>query len=168
MNAVRWQAVFIGGAFTGVLSALPLISAANLCCCLWVVGGGTVTSYLTQQGQPQPLQLADAAVGGFLAGVTGAFVYVVAMVPIQLVTAPLQRDLTEMFDSRDVPPEVLEILEQLSTSNLWAVVVGFMAMLFAGMVFSTVGGVIGALVFRREAAPPPPGAVEVLPPEAQN
>lgn len=163
MNAVRWQAALIGGAFTGVLSALPLISVANLCCCLWVVGGGTVTAYLMQQGQPQPLQLVDAALGGFLAGVIGAFVYAVAMVPIQLVTAPFQRGLTEMFDSRDVPPEMLEMLEQLSTNGLIATIVGFAAMLFAGMVFSTVGGVIGALVFRREA---PPGTVEVPSPEA--
>ena len=165
MNAVRWQAVLIGGAFTGVLSALPLISVVNLCCCLWVVGGGAVTAYLTQQGQPQPLQLIDAAVGGFLAGVTGAFVYAVVMVPIQLATAPFQRGLTDLFDSQDVPPEMLEMLEQLSTSSLWAVVFGFMAMLFAGMIFSTVGGVIGALIFRREASPPPPGTVEVLPPD---
>lgn len=163
MNAVRWQAALIGGAFTGVLSALPLISVANLCCCLWVVGGGTVTAYLMQQGQPQPLQLVDAALGGFLAGVIGAFVYAVAMVPIQLVTAPFQRGLTEMFDSRDVPPEMLEMLEQLSTNGLIATIVGFAAMLFAGMVFSTVGGVIGALVFRREALP---GTVEVRSPEA--
>ena len=26
----------------GVLSALPLVSAGNLCCCLWVIGGGAV------------------------------------------------------------------------------------------------------------------------------
>jgi len=38
-----------------VLSALPLISAGNLCCCLWVISGGLVAAYLLQQNQSTPI-----------------------------------------------------------------------------------------------------------------
>ena len=32
----------LGGLFIGVLSALPIVGAANCCCCLWVVSGGAL------------------------------------------------------------------------------------------------------------------------------
>ena len=38
----------------GVLSALPIISAGNACCCLWVVSGGVIAAYLL------PAEHADA------------------------------------------------------------------------------------------------------------
>ena len=39
----------------GALSALPFVNAGNLCCCLWVITGGVVASYLLQQNQSAPL-----------------------------------------------------------------------------------------------------------------
>ena len=30
----------------GVLSALPIVSAGNYCCCLWVISGGLVAAYV--------------------------------------------------------------------------------------------------------------------------
>ena len=44
-NAMLMPAVW-GGFFIGVLSALPIVGAANLCCCLWVICGGMVAAYL--------------------------------------------------------------------------------------------------------------------------
>ena len=160
-NRGRLQAVLIGGTFAGVLSALPLIELGNLCCCLWLVGGGGVASYLTQQSQPYPITPGDGAVVGFLAGVTGAFVSVLVAIPIQLVTAPFRDGMTEMLDMSDVPPEVLEIMEQVS-SGPGAIVVGFFITLAAGMIFATLGGLLGAVLFRREG--PPPGAGNIVPP----
>ena len=46
----------------GVLSALPLVAAGNLCCCLWVVSGGAIAAYLLQQNQSAPLHWAVEAV----------------------------------------------------------------------------------------------------------
>ena len=66
-NRGRLQAILIGGTFAGVLSALPLIELGNLCCCLWLVGGGGVASYLTQQNSPTPSRPATARVVGFQA-----------------------------------------------------------------------------------------------------
>ena len=164
MSQALLQPVLFGGLFMGVLSALPIISLGN-CCCLWVMGGGVVTAYLTQHGRPDPIQLGEGAFGGFLTGIFGAVVYAVVSLPIQFVTAPLQRGLMNgLLDSAaDVPPEVRELMESFgSGSGLGAVVVGFFFMLAVGMVFSTLGGLLGALIFRSTppsapvASPPPP------------
>ena len=145
----RAQAILIGGAFTGVLSALPIVSIAN-CCCLWLVGGGAVTAYLIQQGQPDPIGLSDGSVGGFLAGVFGAVVHTIVSIPVQMLTRPIQEEIAEMLrGSADVPPDVVEMIDQLSGAGPVAMLVVFVVMLLAGMVFSTLGGLLGAVVFRR-------------------
>ena len=145
----RAQAILIGGVFTGVLSALPIVSIAN-CCCLWLVGGGAVTAYLIQQGQSDPITLADGALGGCLAGVFGAVVYAIVSVPVQVLTRPMQQEMAEMLrGTADLPPELIEMIDQFSGAGLGAVLFGFVVMLLLGMIFSTVGGLLGALVFRR-------------------
>jgi len=158
------QPVLLGGLFTGVLSALPIISIAN-CCCVWVVGGGMVTAYLIQHGGSGPIQLSEGALGGFLSGVVGAVFYAALSVPIQLLMMPLQRDAVEglLASAADVPPEVRELLETLGSSGSFVTLfIGFVVMLLVGMIFSTLGGLLGALIFRSsppaEAPPlPPPG-----------
>jgi hypothetical protein len=45
--APKLQPALFGGLFIGVLSALPIINIAN-CCCLWVIGGGVLATYLMQ------------------------------------------------------------------------------------------------------------------------
>ena len=55
--------VLVGGLVMGVLSALPIISAGNLCCCLWIISGGLVAAYVLQQNQPTPITPADPWMG---------------------------------------------------------------------------------------------------------
>ena len=161
MSHALLQPVLFGGLFMGVLSALPIISLGN-CCCLWVMGGGVVTAYLIQHGRPDPIQLGDGALGGLLSGVFGAVVYAVVSLPIQLVSAPLQRGMMNglLESAADVPPEVREMIESLgSGGGVVTILVGFVFILVLGMVFSTLGGVLGALIFRStspaESAVPP-------------
>src|SRR5205814_1251056 len=68
------QPALIGGLVMGVLSALPLVNAANICCCLWVIAGGAVAAYLLQQNQTMPIAPGDGALVGLFAGIIGAFV----------------------------------------------------------------------------------------------
>ena len=158
----KLQPALLGGLFSGVLSALPIVSAGNVCCCLWVVCGGLLAAYLMQQNYTDPVALADGAVAGFLAGVVGAVVYVLVAVPITVLIAPFQREIMERFlqGADDLPPDVRQTIERMSIGVL-GVVLGFLLMLFAGMIFGTLGGLLGALMFRRSAprqpaGPPPP------------
>ena len=89
----------------------------------------------------------------------------VVTVPIQLLIAPTQDQMANLFATNaDVPPEVLELVEAFSRSGVAVAFFGFMVMLGLGMVFSSLGGVIGAAIFRRDRvdepaeAPPPSSA----------
>ena len=160
----RAQAVLLGGTFSGVMSALPYIAVAN-CCCLWLISGGIVTAYLMQQGQPQPLEVGEGAVGGALAGVVGAFVYAVVSLPIQLFLAPLQPDVADLLPpSGDLPPEVFDMVEQMVINPLLLVMLGFAVMLVVGTIFAAVGGVLGTLFYRKPAPPAPPTSGDIVPP----
>jgi hypothetical protein len=145
----------------GVLSALPIISAANLCCCLWVIAGGVVAAYLLQQNDPAPIAAGDGAIVGLMAGIIGAFVNLVLSIPITLLMAPIMGPLIErLIDVGAMPPELRENMTARFSGTL-LIIVGFVLTLFAGVVFSTLGGAIGALIFRKPARPmvidvPPP------------
>ncbi len=53
----KTRAVLIGGVTLGLLSAIPPISFANMCCCVWVLGGGALASYLYVRRSPTPVLL---------------------------------------------------------------------------------------------------------------
>ena len=74
MRASKLQPALLGGVVIGMLSALPVISMGNCVCCLWVILGGMVATYLLQQAQPTPVEGVDGAIAGLLAGLVGAVV----------------------------------------------------------------------------------------------
>jgi hypothetical protein len=154
----RSQAALLGGAFIGVLSALPFISVGN-CCCLWILGGGFLAAYLLQHEQPAAVTIGDGAAVGLLAGIIGAFVHLIVFVPVDLLMAPLQARLLErmMANARDVPPGIQAFLDSASgsrTSFGAHLAFQFVPMLVVGVVFAPVGGMLGALFTRRELPPP--------------
>jgi hypothetical protein len=153
----------------GVLSALPFVSAANLCCCLWVVGGGLVAAYVLQQNESTAITPADGALVGLLAGLLGAVIQVLVSIPITFVVAPMERALLQrVIDMAGTMPEDMrQMVEQYGRGGesiaftIAARAVAFMFWLCVGAVFSTVGGLIGAAVFRKQT---PPGTIDVARP----
>ena len=159
--STRAQAVLIGGTFTGVLSTLPFVSIANVCC-TWVIGGGVVAAWLLQQGRSGPLPPGEGAAAGCLAGVTGAFVSLIGSLLVQLIARPERPPLPDLLAGADVPPEMVRLIEAFHESALLTALAGFAAMLAAGLIFSTLGGLAGAALFgrgrRADSAPAPPPA----------
>ena len=159
------QPALIGGLVMGVLSSLPLINLGNLCCCLWVVAGGVVAAYLLQQNQSQPLTPGDGALVGLFAGLIGAGVGFVISIPIGLLMEPMQRAMVQrtLEMSGNMPPAVREILENYGQPRtalgflgaLVFLVIGFFFLLVVGAVFSTLGGLLGAAVFKKSPPPAP-------------
>jgi hypothetical protein len=146
----------------GVLSALPIIAVGNACCCLWVVSGGVAAAYVLQQGQPQPITPADGAFVGFLSGLVGAFVYTVISVPIDLTIGPMEREMARrMFENMAGSEGFRGYFER---SELIAgplrFIINFLTMLFVGGIFSTIGGLLGALMFRKRDLPGTPGTFD--------
>jgi hypothetical protein len=157
MASAKLQPALLGGLFIGVLSALPFISAANLCCCLWIIGGGLLASYLAQQDRPEPLTSGEGANLGLLAGTFGAIVHLVISIPMSILLAPLQRRLLEQLlqQAQDVPPELREMIQQVEPA-VGGFAFTFVVMLVLGAVFSTLGGFLGTILFRPSSPPAPP------------
>ena len=149
----KTQPALVGGLVVGVLSALPIISAGNLCCCLWATSGGAVAAYVLQQNRPTPIAQGDGALVGLLAGLVGALVYLVVSIPIAFLIAPMERVLMERISSSgNMPPEFRE-WARTYVGGAAGVAVGFAVMLVVGSIFSTLGGLLGAMFFRKEAPP---------------
>ena len=142
----------LGGLFIGVLSALPIVNLAN-CCCLWIVGGGVLAGYLAQQEPTAPLTGKRGALVGLVAGVVGAFVWLLVALALDIVMAPLQERMVEnvLRSAADMPPEVRQWLELMSdrSSAPFRLAAGFGFQLLAGVVFATLGGVLAVTFFRR-------------------
>jgi hypothetical protein len=153
-KGVFWQPALIGGAVSGVLSALPIISAGNLCCCLWVVGGGVVAAYVLQQNQGRSIPPGDGALAGLLAGLTGALIYLLLSIPITLLMAPMERIMMErIIESGRMPPEFREMMGTY-TGGAVRLLIGFCLMLVVGSIFSTLGGLLGAAIFKKQTPGP--------------
>jgi hypothetical protein len=157
----RFQPALLGGLVLGVLSALPLVNLGNLCCCLWVISGGAVAAYLLQAGQAAPITTGDGAAVGLWAGFVGAIVWVVLQVPVSLAMQPLLTRLTAgLLNAGELPDSVrplLEMTQQGAGITLVGFIVGGFVTLIVCVVFSTLGGLIGAALFRAKTpAPPPP------------
>jgi len=156
------QAALLGGLFSGVLSALPLVSLGN-CCCLWILGGGALAAYLDQQSLGRATTAGRGAMLGLAAGVVGAFVWVIAALVIDPLIGPMQQRLmTEFLQiAQDVPPEVREQLESIGEGRSAAgYIFAFLFSLCIGSVFSAIGGALAGAFFRNDVPPalggPPP------------
>ena len=153
----------------GVLSALPIVAAGNLCCCLWIVSGGVVGAYLLQQHQTAPITPSDGALVGLLAGVIGAFVQFAVSIPIGILVAPFERAMLQrvMDMAGSMPPEMRDTLGRYASggdvSLAWMIVsriVGLIMWLAVGAIFSTLGGLLGATIFRKQT---PPAVIDIPP-----
>lgn len=161
----RLQPAFWGGIFIGVLSALPLVSLGNCCCCLWVLTGGVLAAYLRQQNSPYQIDPAEGALVGLMAGVVGAVVGSILAIPLQMIAGPMQQQMMERILSQnpEVTPEMRDMVERMTaTSGLW--IVGLIFSLVVYSVFGVLGGLLGVAIFKKNLPPPPPpGTFDVTP-----
>lgn len=155
----KFQPALLGGLVLGVLSALPIVNIGNACCCLWVIAGGILASYLLQHNQAEPIATGDGAAVGFLAGVIGAIVWQVLTVPVTIVMGPIQaRLLDRLMNTSDLPDNVRQVFEALRQNAGFSIIrfiIGGFFTLIVSMIFSTVGGLIGAAIFRAKVPPLP-------------
>lgn len=157
MTTNKLQPALLGGIFIGVFSVLPFVNVFN-CCCLWIVSGGVLAAYLMVQAQGQTTAIDGLAVG-FLAGVIGAGVYLSISVPLSLILGPIVRGWVQRFVETvgDMPPELRDALSSRDT-GMFAVLFTLI-WLFVMVTFSSLGGLLGVVLFR-PAAPAQPAVPE--------
>ncbi len=117
--------ILAGGLFLGTLSAIPPISFLNCACCILVIGGGFLASYLYMKDYPsdQPrVTYGDGALLGLLAGLFGAVVDTVISIPVELMFGGFrnQEALDRLRDTPDIPPQLVEFLETMMAGGLSA------------------------------------------------
>lgn len=154
MPSSKLQPALYGGLLLGVLSALPIINLGNACCCLWVMAGGAVAAYLLQANQAAPITPGDGATVGLLAGVIGALVQLILSIPVGLVMGPIQGRMIERVfqNAGDMPENMRPFMDAMRHTgfSILGAIFGFFVFLFLAMVFSTLGGLIGAALFKKQ------------------
>ena len=112
------------------------------------MGGGAIASYLSQD-DARPLTVGRGARAGLLAGIFGAFIWLFVAMALNVVVAPLQERMVDSMirNARDMPPDVRAWLEMIGNraSSPLRYVLGFLFHFFGGLIFATLGGVLGAI-----------------------
>jgi hypothetical protein len=155
----RFKPAVFGGILIGVLSGLPVVSAGNVCCCLWVICGGILATYLLQQQNPNPVETSDAAVQGLVAGLIGALIACIFKFALLSVMAPVANEAVQraLEQNPQIPPEWRDFIVSMSTGNRAMLLsVAITVPIYA--IFGTLGSLLGLAFFRKKTPPVAPPA----------
>ena len=155
----KLKPALIGGVFIGVLSVIPFVSAANLCCCLWAILGGLLATYLYVKNSPTPASAGDGAVLGVIAGAIGAVISFVIGVPLAIAMGPTMRNMIVSL-MQNIDARQAEMMRQQFEAQGNAIAPIIIQSLIGGgllFVFAILGGLLGVPIFeKRKGTPPPP------------
>lgn len=156
----KLKPALIGGVVLGVLSVIPFVSAANLCCCLWAILGGMLATYVYVKNSPTPANAGDGALLGALAGLVGGVIAFVLGVPIAYAMGPTMRNLmVSLIENMD--PQQAEMMRRQFEASGDAIVPLIIQGLITSVLlflFAIAGGLLGIPIFekRKGGTPPPP------------
>jgi hypothetical protein len=164
----KLRPALIGGLVLGLLSGLPYISLGNVACCIWVVAGGALATYLYIKKSPTPVDVGEGALVGLLAGVFGFIVRIIVGVPVAIMTGyPEQHILFNLMERLN--PQQAQVYRQMMEDvmskpffeqfifNVFSL--GSLLWLLITVIFALVGGLVAVPLFekrRTDAGPPPP------------
>ncbi len=152
---------FIGGALAGILSGVPLISCL---CCLWIIGGAMLASYLLIKDSTSPLASSDGAIIGAFTGIVAAVVKTV----VDVIMTPLNRRFIQGMMERlaeymeEMPPGFEEMFDESAFETTVPRIL--LGLLMSGIIFSALGalgGIIGISLFQKKPPQPSQGAPNV-------
>ena len=150
--------VSLGGLFIGVLSALPLVSYGNCCCCVWIVSGGVIAVYLRQQKLVGPVDAAEGALVGLLAGVVGGILGALLSIPFERYQQDLVLRILET--NPDFPAEMRDMMQRAAGEGGGAFRAAAMVLnVLMSSVFGLLGGLLGVAIFKKNAPPQPPAII---------
>jgi len=153
-------AALIGGVFLGVSSALPVIEWFNCACCILVIGGGLLASFIVLRDYPEdapPFSYGDGALLGLSTGLIGGLVWTAVEIPIayfQLRLGMGMEDLAELqevLNDPEIPPIVQELVSNLLTGgtlSLGIVLLLLLTHIVTAVIFAAIGGIIGVALFQ--------------------
>ena len=150
----------IGGVVLGLLSVIPFVNWANLCCCLWAILGGALASYLYIKNSPVPATPGDGAILGAMAGLVGAVISVVIGIPVSILMSGVMIGIVVRLMESINPSQAEMMRTQIEAGQTVAgAIVNGLIVAVLLVIFSTLGGLIGIPIFekrKRDVMPPPP------------
>jgi hypothetical protein len=143
----------IGGAVIGVLSSIPLISAGNCLCCMWVLLGGGIAAYLYRKDFPpeREFTMGEGAVVGLIAGLFGALFTTLLTYFFEILGLdPGQEFLRSFIESRqDLSPELKQFFDSFQDGGGMEPMFVFIGLFFSiiiDSIFGTLGGLLGTAI----------------------
>lgn len=155
----KLKPAIIGGVIVGLLSAIPFVNLANICCCFWALLGGALAANMYIKSSPTPVKAGDGAVVGVLAGVVGALIYIVVGIPLAIVLSGVMNAFIISMVHNIDPSTARELSRQLATQTVAGKIGGGFISAIVLLVFSIIGGLLGVAIFEKRkgnAVPPPP------------
>ncbi len=159
----------IGGVLLGILSSLPVLNLFNCFCCAWIVGGGLLAAYLYVKDSPSPLSLGSGVAIGLFAGIIGAIVSVLFLIPLHFLIGSgmgfteQAREAIEQIPS--IPNETREAMRSLLDRGFIYFLLIFELVRFC--LFAMLGGAIGVAIFeKRKPGDAPNNHTSYQPPAA--
>jgi hypothetical protein len=155
----KLKPAIIGGVVLGILSVIPFVNWANVCCCLWALLGGALASYLYIKASPVPATAGDGAILGAMAGLVGAIIAVVVGIPVSILMSSVIAGIVVRLMESINPSQGEAVRAQIEAGQTVAgAIVNGLILAVLLVIFSTLGGLIGIPIFekRKGAVPPPP------------
>jgi len=145
----------LAGLLLGLLSSIPYISACNIICCLWVVGGGIFSIYLFTKDGGRPTN-GDGAMIGFFAGLWGTLVAtLVTSFSVILMGNKMKEMIFNQMATSNMPmdPTTEAIFNGIFSNPLYVIAISFLSYLVMNSIFATVGGILGVQIFKKKINP---------------
>ena len=168
MNS-KLRAAIIGGVVIGLLSGIPYVRLGNVICCLWIVIGGALASYLYIKKSPTPVNIGEGALLGGIAGAIGWAVQLIVGIPLTILTGyPELRFMAGLLERVD--PQKAELYQrnvEYAMSRPFAEQFFYSVFslqtllgLLITVAFAVVGGLVAVPLFEKRKTdaglPPPP------------
>ncbi len=141
----------VGGALAGILSSIPFF---HCLCCLWVLAGGLLATYLASDRALKlstPFQMSDGLLTGALAGVFGAIISIIIKTPLAGYYLNWnKRFLESLARFVDEMPPGWENWTEISQQG-WNPFTFFLNLLLTSVIFAflgALGGLIGFSLFK--------------------
>ncbi len=157
---------FAGGLALGLLSGIPVISAGNCLCCMWVVLGGGLAGYLLVRWSSFPVSAGEGALVGMLSGVFGAVISSILYALQQMVLGQDYYKIWQdaMYQQRgEMPPgfeEAMGRMMEIMTNPALHLIMVLIFSLVLFSIFAMVGGLLAVSIWGPRKFPPythPPG-----------
>ena len=151
-----------GGIVLGLLSSLPFLSAGNCLCCMWVLGGGGLATYLLSKQQPgRRLTYGDGAFAGVLSGLFGAIVATVVWIPVTILSSRFLRSQQEQLenmlrDMPDVSEELRDLILRMASAevSVATTLMHFISYLIMFALLAMIGGILAVAILQKRGAWP--------------